>query len=95
MIYVIHGVALNTDYSTFQSTFRTTMDGFAPLTDASKLNVQPDHIRIKTAPKSTTFGELMTLWNVPQKRQEETAILNSMFMTTPVSAGTLVKTIGK
>jgi predicted Zn-dependent protease len=94
-IFVIHGVALDTEFGNYLTTFRSTMEGFSILTDASKINVQPDHIRLKTAPRNTTFAELMTLWNVPQKRQEETAILNSMYMTTMVTSGTLIKTIGK
>jgi predicted Zn-dependent protease len=94
-IFVIHGVALDTDFSAYLASFRSTMEGFSVLTDASKINVQPDHIRLKTAPRNATFAELMTLWNVPQKRQEETAILNSMYMTTNVTTGTLIKTIGK
>ena len=94
-VFVIHGVALDTDFSNYLSAFRATMEGFSMLTDASKINVQPDHIRLKIATKATTFGELMSVWNVPQKRQEETAILNSMYMTTEVEAGTLIKTVGK
>lgn len=94
-VFVIHGVALDTEFGNYLSAFRSTMEGFSILTDASKLNVQPEHIRLKTAPRSATFGELMSLWNVPQKRQEETAILNSMYMTTQVETGTLIKTIGK
>ena len=94
-IFVIHGVALDTEFGNYLAAFRPTMEGFSILTDASKINVKPDHIRLKTAPKTTTFADLMSLWNVPQKRQEETAILNSMYMTTTVTSGTLIKTIGK
>jgi predicted Zn-dependent protease len=95
MIYVIHSVAQDVNFPTYLSTFRSTSEGFKILTDPSKINVTPDKIHIKTAPKEATFGELMNLWNVPQKRQEETAILNSMYLTTPIEKGTLIKVIGK
>jgi predicted Zn-dependent protease len=95
LIYVIHGVALETDYPAYANLFRNTMEGFAQLTDASKINVQPERVRIKTAPRNATFGELMNLWGVPQKRQEETALLNSMYLNTNITNGTLIKTIGK
>jgi predicted Zn-dependent protease len=95
MIYVIHGVAQTANYTSYASTFKSTMESFRALTDQSKINVTPEKIRIKSAPRSATLGELLNTWNVPQKRQEETAILNSMYLTTPVTSGTLVKTIGK
>jgi predicted Zn-dependent protease len=94
-IYVLHGVALETDFQANLNTFKATMEGFAELKDQSKINVQPDHIRVKTATKSATLGELLTAWGVPQKRQEETAVLNSMFLSNQVTSGTLIKTIGK
>jgi predicted Zn-dependent protease len=95
LIYVIHGVALETEFSNYIQLFRNTQEGFNVLSDPAKINVKPEKIIIKTAPRNATFGELMNLWGVPQKRQEETAILNSMYLTTPVTTGTLVKTIGK
>ncbi len=94
-IYVMHGVALDTDFQANLNTFKATMEGFAELKDQSKINVQPEHIRVKSANKSATLGELLTAWGVPQKRQEETAILNSMFLSNQIASGTLIKTIGK
>jgi predicted Zn-dependent protease len=94
-IYVLHGVALDTDFNANLSIFKTTMDGFAALKDQAKMNVQPEHIRLKTATKNATLGDLLTGWGVPQKRQEETAILNSMYLSNQVTSGTLIKTIGK
>jgi predicted Zn-dependent protease len=94
-ILVMHGVALENDFNLYQSTFNTTFEGFAQLKDASKLNVQPDRVRVKTANKTASLQELLTAWGVPQKRLEETAILNSMFLKDQVPSGTLIKTIGK
>jgi predicted Zn-dependent protease len=95
MIYVMHGVALETDFNTNLNTFKNTLEGFAELKDQAKINVQPEHIRLKTAAKNATLGDLLTGWGVPQKRQEETAILNSMYLNNQVTSGTLIKTIGK
>ncbi len=95
LFYVMHGVATLADFENFKSTFTNTMQGFNTLTDLSKINVQADHIRLKTCPRNTTFGELLNAWGVPQKRQEETAIINGLYLTSPVSSGTLIKTIGK
>jgi predicted Zn-dependent protease len=94
-IYIMHGVALETDYQNFQNTFKSTMEGFAELKDPAKLNVKPEKIIVKTAVRSATLSTLLTEWGVAQKRQEEVAILNSMFLTQQVNSGTLIKTIGK
>lgn len=94
-IYVMHGVALQNDYPNYTSTFKTTMEGFAPLSDQSKINVTPDKIRLKTATKTASLNDLLVGWGVPQKRLEETAILNSLYLTSQVQSGTLIKTIGK
>lgn len=94
-IFIIHGVALETDFQNYQSTFKNTLEGFASLKDVNKINVQPERIRLKTANKSATLQELLTAWGIPQKRMEETAILNSMYLKDQVASGTLIKTIGK
>ena len=94
-IYVMHGVALETDFQANLNTLKNTMEGFAALKDQNKINVQPERIRVKTATKSATLSELLASWGVPQKRQEETAILNSMFLSNQIASGTLIKTIGK
>lgn len=94
-IYVMHGVALDTDFQNYQPTFKSTMESFAALKDIAKINVQPERIRVKTTNKSATLQELLTAWGVPQKRMEETAILNSLYLKDQVASGTLIKTIGK
>ncbi len=94
-IYAMHGVALDKDFDTYSSTFKATMEGFAALNDAAKINVQPERIRLKTANKSGQLIELFRAWGVPEKRQEEMAILNSMYLSSQVTSGTLIKTVGK
>lgn len=95
LIYVMHGVALDADFDANLSTFKTTLEGFAELKDANKLNVQPERIKIKTATKSAPLSTLFAEWGVPQKRYEELAIVNSMLLTQQVPTGTLIKVIGK
>ncbi len=95
MIYVMNGIAKDVDYNSFVYLFKNTMEDFAPLTDPARLNVQPDHIRVKTAAKTATLGELLRDWDVPQAKLEETAILNGMYLKDQVAKNTLIKTIGK
>jgi predicted Zn-dependent protease len=95
MIYVLNGIAKEADYNSFVYLFGNTMEGFAPLTDPARLNVQPDHIRVKVAARSASLGELFKDWQVPQAKMEETAILNGLYLKDPIAKGTLIKTIGK
>ncbi|MEY4902854.1 MAG: hypothetical protein RLZZ292_669 [Bacteroidota bacterium] len=95
MIYVLNGIAKDSDYNSFVYLFKNTMEGFAPLSDPARLNVQPDHIRVKTAARTATLGDLLKDWDVPQAKLEETAILNGMYLKDQVAKNTLIKTIGK
>ena len=95
LFYVIHGVAVAKEFETYRNSFTQTMSSFSILKDQSKINVQPEHIRIKTASKNATLSELLTNWNMPTKKQEEIAILNGLFLTSQVAKGTLIKTVGK
>ena len=68
---------------------------FQRLTDASKLNRQPERIRIKTASKAMTLTQALTANGIAARRHEELAILNGMQRTDKLSAGMLYKSVGR
>ena len=94
-IYVIHGVAASTDFGANFNQFKSVAQGFKSLTDASKLNREPDRIRIKTAQSDGTLRELLKDANMPDNKLDDIAILNGMALTDKVTKGTLFKTLGK
>jgi predicted Zn-dependent protease len=67
---------------------------FRELTDASKLNKQPERIRVRPAPTTGTLQQELSALGVPQARLNEMAIVNGMNLTTQVQAGTLIKVLG-
>ena len=94
-IYALIGLAPAASFGTYAPEFDAVAKGFNRLTDASKLNRQPEHIRIKTASGTTTLAAALAANGIPAKRYEELAILNGMQTTDRLSKGMLYKVVGK
>jgi len=94
-LYAFIGLCAPNTLSTYGASFQRTAQGFARLTDASKLNRQSEKIRIKTAKAGQTLAQALTANGIPTKRHEELAVLNGMKTTDKLSAGTLYKVVGK
>jgi len=95
LIYKLVGMSLKQDFRTYQSMMENTMSRFEKLTDRNKLNVSPDRINIKSAPRNMTFQEAAQPYAKDQKRLQTLAILNGMELTTQLQAGDLFKVVGK
>ncbi|WBA43650.1 M48 family metalloprotease [Hymenobacter canadensis] len=94
-IYALVGLCGPGTLGTYGSTFQRTAQGFRRLTDASKINRQPERIRIKTAKAGQTLASALAANGVSSKRYEEMAILNGMKTTDKMTAGMLFKVVGK
>lgn len=94
-IYHLVGVSMAADFPAYENVFLNVQNGFAPLTDQAKINKQPERIRIKNVPSSTTLQQALRNNNVPSQRMEEHAIMNGMRLTDNVSSGTLIKVISQ
>ncbi|MEO1438496.1 MAG: M48 family metalloprotease, partial [Bacteroidota bacterium] len=94
-IYLFNGLAQEVDFPNYNSQFLNTMRGFRTLTDQSKINVFPDVVKIKTAPRTMTLREGLKMHGTPDSRLDEVAILNQMQLTDQITAGFLFKTLGK
>ena len=94
-VYALIGLAPTASFNTYAPQFASVAQGFQRLTEADKLNRQPEHIRIKTATTATTLSAALAANGVPAKRYEEVAILNGMQTTDRLSKGMLYKVVGK
>jgi predicted Zn-dependent protease len=94
-VYAFVGLAAPASFGTYAPQFQRAAQGYARLTDASKLNRQPEHIRIKTAASNTTLSSALAANGIPSKRYQELAILNGMQTNTQLPKGTLFKVVGK
>jgi predicted Zn-dependent protease len=90
---MFHGISLNADFNTYYRTFANTMGNFDKLTDPSKINVNPDVIKIVTVPQNMTLADALRTFNVPAADQESMAVLNNMQLTDQLKSGTLIKTL--
>ncbi len=95
LIYNLMGVAEISKFSTYQIGYVATIRNFRELTDPDKLNRKPDLVRIKTVASSMTLEAALRNFNMPAERFEELAILNGMALTDQLSAGTMIKVVGK
>jgi predicted Zn-dependent protease len=94
-IYHIMGVAGQADFNNYGQYFVNTMRSFRQLTDQAKLNKKADRIRIKTVRQSSTLGQALKTFGMPDNRLDELAILNGMKSTDKVLQGSLIKIIDK
>jgi predicted Zn-dependent protease len=94
-LYALVGLCGPGTTNTYGGAFQNVAQGFRRLTDASKLNRQPEKVRIKTAKAGQTLAQALAANGIPAKRHEELAILNGMKTTDKLSAGMLYKVVGK
>jgi len=93
--YVLHGLTGATNFSKVFPTMQASMKSFSRLTDASKINVKPDLLHVKKAPKTAALSEIFRTFGMPADKYKELALLNNMELTDQVQAGQLIKTVGK
>jgi predicted Zn-dependent protease len=94
-IYLILGASSVNDFNNYSQYFLQSMNNFKELKDASKLNKQPDRIRIKTVKQSGTLKQALSSYNMAANKQEEISLLNGIQLTDRVLAGSLIKILGK
>ncbi|GAB2947809.1 M48 family metalloprotease [Hymenobacter coalescens] len=94
-IYVFVGLTSPAAFTTYADDFQRTAQGYRRLTDAAKLNRQPERVRIKTAKAGQTLSQALAANGVPTKRHEEMAILNGMKTSDKLTSGMLFKVVGK
>ncbi|HEY7727664.1 MAG TPA: M48 family metalloprotease, partial [Candidatus Eisenbacteria bacterium] len=74
---------------------RTAIRSLASLRDSTKLGASPDRVHTLPAPASGTFESIVPTLGPQGLDLEQTAILNNLRATTPVSAGSPIKIIRK
>ena len=94
-IYHLLGVTSAADYNAYSQYFLYSMQNFKTLTDASKLNRQPERIRLRSTTAATTLEQALRGWGIPAARMSELAILNGMNLSDQVPTGTLIKVPGQ
>ncbi len=94
-IYHFIGVSSGIDYNAYSQYFLSTMQNFRTLTDASKLNRQPERIRLRSTTSATTLEQALKSFGIPAARLNEFAILNGLNLSDQIAQGTMLKVIGQ
>ncbi|OGX82048.1 M48 family metalloprotease [Hymenobacter coccineus] len=94
-VYAFIGLAAAASFATYAPQFDAVAKGYGRLTEASKLNRQPEKIHIKTATGTTTLAAALAANGIASGRYEELAILNGMKTTDRLTKGMLYKVVGK
>jgi predicted Zn-dependent protease len=94
-IYALHGLTTRNGYSQYSATFSRTFGGFKNLDDASKINVRPERLAVKSVTRGGSLRAILGQFGTPENELENVAVLNGMQLEDNVSAGTLIKTVVK
>lgn len=93
-VYSFLGYSAQADFANYQNQFTATMSGLNTLTDRTKLNRQPDRLRIKQVSRSATLRDALKGFGVPDTKLEEYALLNNgMNLSDNVQAGSKIKVV--
>lgn len=92
-IYVFHGFAHHARFQAYYAAMERAMGQFKPLTDPKKIQVQPARLRVYPAKSGGSLKNVLQSLGVPEKKLEQTAILNGKRLGDPIEAGQLVKVV--
>jgi predicted Zn-dependent protease len=92
-IYNLIGASSQADFNAYMQLFQSTMGSFSPLNDPSKINKQPERIRVRSVPQDGTLAQAFSSLRIDQNRMEDLAVLNGMTLNDRVDSGMLIKVI--
>jgi len=92
-VFSFTGMSAQRNFPQHEQTFENTLGRFAELTDARRINVQPDRVRVRRVAKPDTLGNALRSLGVPENRIKETALLNGGLPEEPVPPNTLLKVV--
>ena len=92
-IYLMAGASSQADFNAYGQLFQSTMGTFRELNDPSKINKQPEKVRVRAVPQAGTLAQAFGNLRVEQSRMEELAVLNGMTLNDRVESGMLIKII--
>ena len=94
-IYSFQGLTKAASYPQYEKIFDATMGQFRELTDAAKINVMPDRLRIRTAQKADTLGNALRSLGVPEGNIKGMATLNGGTPEERIPTGRVLKVVEK
>ncbi len=93
LIFEIHGVTETANYANLERTFLYTMQGFKVLSDPSKINRQPDRIKVVSVQRAGTLSSVLQSYKMPNDKMAELSLINGMQLNDQVKSGSLIKVV--
>ena len=92
-VYMMAGLSQAQNFRKYAPAMEQSIRSFSELRDQSKIDRQPERIKIVTVPTATTLQQALLDAGIPQARLQELAVLNGMELNTQLPAGYLIKGI--
>jgi predicted Zn-dependent protease len=92
-IYMMIGASRPNDFNSYARVFQNSMGSFNVLRDQTKINKQPERIRVREVPQSGSLAQAFRSMKVEESRMSELAILNGLHLEDQVARGKLLKVI--
>jgi predicted Zn-dependent protease len=94
-VFIFHGFTAAQDFTTYQTSFQATMNGFQTLGDQTKLTVKPDRIRVRQTNRTMSLSQALTQFGTAHADLEKLALINGRNLSDQIPANTLLKVIEK
>ena len=94
-IFLFHGLSEASNFAKYLPKFTACIESFKALSDPSKLNVQPQRIKVFEATSNGTLQNILTAFGVQEKDLHTIALLNNLNLTDQIEKGKLLKIISK
>ena len=93
--YAFTGLGAQNTFNRNQRAIESIIGSFSELNDQSKINREPDRIRIVSNPRAQTLQQALLGAGIPNDRLEELSVLNGMTLNQQLPAGTLFKALSQ
>ncbi len=94
-LFVFHGYTTKDLFPTYKNAFSRTELGFNRMTNPRRINIKPDRIRLRKAPRTATLAATLQAFGFTGKMAQTLALVNGMSLNDTVQAGTLLKIVQK
>jgi len=92
-VFMFYGFCAEQDVNSFAALIEQPAESFGRLTDAAKLNRQPQRLAVVTVKKSQPLQAVLESYRVDNSLWAQVAWLNAMTLSSPVTAGQRVKLV--
>ena len=94
-VFVFHGLASRSLYPKYETSFEHSMRQFKELSDAKRINVKSERIRVRTTRDTDTMENALRSFGVQNEKLKEITLVNGAALSQIIPANTLIKLVEK